>query len=86
MTPALDIITSQLPIAMWHEAMGEPTVADAVLDRVLAHLHRIELVGESMRGPEGETKAGAGGERRGRTGAKAAGIAATHDAGGEAPR
>ena len=29
--------------------MGEPTVADAVLDRVLAHLHRIELVGESMR-------------------------------------
>ncbi|MDA8264736.1 MAG: IS21-like element helper ATPase IstB [Actinomycetota bacterium] len=43
------IITSQLPIAHWHEAMGEPTVADAVADRVLANLHRIELEGESMR-------------------------------------
>jgi len=80
------IITSQLPIAMWHEAMAEPTVADAVLDRVLANLHRIDLVGESMRRPEGASKAGAG-ERRGRTGAKAAGRAApAHDAGGETPR
>jgi DNA replication protein DnaC len=43
------IITSQLPIAHWHEAMGEPTIADAVADRVLANLHRIELEGESMR-------------------------------------
>ncbi|MGI8807177.1 MAG: ATP-binding protein, partial [Acidimicrobiales bacterium] len=51
------IITSQLPISMWHEAMGEPTVADAVLDRVLANLHRIELEGESMRRPEGTPKA-----------------------------
>jgi len=46
------IITSQLPIAMWHEALGEPTIADAVLDRVLQNLHRIELEGESMRRPE----------------------------------
>ena len=43
------ILTSQLPIAMWHEAMGERTLADAVLDRVLSNLHRIELDGESMR-------------------------------------
>ncbi len=50
------IITSQLPISMWHEAMGEPTVADAVLDRVLQNLHRIELEGESMRRPEGAPK------------------------------
>jgi DNA replication protein DnaC len=50
------IITSQLPIALWHQAMGEPTVADAVMDRVLQHLHRIELVGESMRRPEGASK------------------------------
>jgi len=50
------IITSQLPISMWHEAMGEPTVADAVLDRVLQNLHRIELEGESMRRPEGAAK------------------------------
>lgn len=46
------IITSQLPIAMWHDAMGDPTVADAVLDRVLQNLHRIELQGESMRRPD----------------------------------
>ncbi len=51
------IITSQLPISLWHEAMGEPTVADAVLDRVLQNLHRIELEGESMRRPEGTPKA-----------------------------
>ncbi len=43
------IITSQLPISQWHEAMGEPTLADAVLDRVLQNVHRIELDGESMR-------------------------------------
>ncbi len=46
------IITSQLPIALWHEAMGEPTIADAVLDRLLHNVHRIELAGESMRRPE----------------------------------
>lgn len=49
------IITSQLPIAMWHEAMGEPTVADSVLDRVLQNLRRIELDGESMRRPASDT-------------------------------
>ncbi|MGH8936052.1 MAG: IS21-like element helper ATPase IstB [Acidimicrobiia bacterium] len=53
------IITSQLPISRWHEAMGEPTVADAVLDRVLHNLHRIELAGESMRRPEPTAGAGA---------------------------
>ncbi len=47
------IVTSQLPIPLWHEAMGEATIADAVLDRVLHNLHRIELTGESMRRPEG---------------------------------
>ena len=43
------IFTSQLPIAIWHEALGEPTLADAVMDRLLQNLHRIELGGESMR-------------------------------------
>lgn len=43
------ILTSQLPVAMWHESLGEPTVADAVLDRLLHGAHRIELSGESMR-------------------------------------
>ena len=45
------ILTSQLPIANWHQAMGEPTVADAVMDRVCEQLHRLELTGESMRQP-----------------------------------
>ena len=45
------VVTSQLPVNVWHEAMGEPTIADAVLDRLLQHLHRIELAGESMRRP-----------------------------------
>ena len=43
------IVTSQLPVAMWHEALGEPTVADGILDRLLENVHRIELHGESMR-------------------------------------
>jgi DNA replication protein DnaC len=43
------IVTSQLPVAMWHQAIGEPTVADGILDRLLENLHRIELHGASMR-------------------------------------
>lgn len=43
------IVTSQLPIALWHEHLGEPTVADAILDRLLHGAHRLELSGESMR-------------------------------------
>jgi DNA replication protein DnaC len=43
------IVTSQLPIKNWHEYIGEPTVADAILDRLLENTHRIELSGESMR-------------------------------------
>ena len=46
------IFTSQLPVALWHEALADPTVADAIMDRVLQRLHRIELEGESMRRPE----------------------------------
>jgi DNA replication protein DnaC len=46
------IVTSQLPVAHWHQALGEATVADAILDRLLQHAHRIELRGESMRRPE----------------------------------
>ena len=43
------IITSQLPVSKWYEVIGEKTVADAVLDRVLQQAHRLELKGESMR-------------------------------------
>ncbi len=43
------IITSQLPTSNWHEAMGDPTLGDAILDRITQNLHRIELSGDSMR-------------------------------------
>lgn len=45
------IITAQLPIEHWHEALGDDTIADAVLDRLLAKCHRIELTGTSFRRP-----------------------------------
>jgi DNA replication protein DnaC len=43
------LMTSQFPIAAWHEAIPDPTVADAILDRLIHNAHRIELKGESMR-------------------------------------
>jgi len=43
------LLTSQLPISSWHEYLNNPTVADALLDRVLSGAHRIELKGESLR-------------------------------------
>jgi len=43
------IITSQLPVAHWHEYLAEPTLADAILDRLVHHSHRIELKGETLR-------------------------------------
>jgi DNA replication protein DnaC len=46
------IVTSQLPVALWHEGLGEPTVADAICDRLLAGAHRIELTGASLRRAE----------------------------------
>lgn len=43
------ILTSQLPVSKWHDLIGEQTVADAILDRIIHNAHRIELKGESMR-------------------------------------
>ena len=43
------IITSQLPVSKWHEYINEPTLADAILDRLTAKANRIELKGESLR-------------------------------------
>src|SRR5664279_934782 len=43
------IITSQLPVAQWYEVIGEQTVADAILDRIVHDAHRMDLVGESLR-------------------------------------
>ena len=43
------IITTQLPVKHWHETIGESTIADAVMDRLVHSAHRIDLKGESMR-------------------------------------
>ena len=43
------IATSQYPVNQWHETMEDPTLADAVLDRLIHNAHIIELTGESMR-------------------------------------
>ena len=46
---AATVITSQCPIKDWHHAIGEPTLADAICDRLLHHCYKIELKGESIR-------------------------------------
>jgi DNA replication protein DnaC len=43
------IISSQIPVTKWHELIGEGTIADAILDRLVHASHRIELKGESLR-------------------------------------
>ncbi|MER8396458.1 ATP-binding protein, partial [Mesorhizobium sp. M1340] len=43
------LITAQLPIAQWHAMIGEPTIADAILDRIIHNAHRLTLEGDSMR-------------------------------------
>ncbi len=43
------LITSQLPVGRWHDVISDPTLADAILDRILHNAHRIELKGESLR-------------------------------------
>lgn len=46
------IIVSQLPVAKWHEYIDQPTIADAILDRIVPKAHRIELKGQSLRKPK----------------------------------
>jgi DNA replication protein DnaC len=48
------LLTSQLPVAKWHGQIGDPTVADSILDRLVHAAHRLELQGESIR----KTRAG----------------------------
>jgi DNA replication protein DnaC len=43
------IVTSQLPVAQWHAAIGDDTLADAILDRIVHNGHRITLKGDSLR-------------------------------------
>ncbi|HBG70288.1 MAG: ATP-binding protein [Bacteroidetes bacterium GWF2_43_63] len=47
------LITSQLPVPQWYEVIGEQTVADAILDRIVHDAHRLELAGESLRKRQG---------------------------------
>ena len=43
------LITSQLPVDRWHTYLGDPTVADAILDRIVHNAHKLQLKGESLR-------------------------------------
>ena len=43
------IVTSQLPVNKWYDIIGDKTMADAILDRIIHQSHRMELKGESMR-------------------------------------
>ncbi len=43
------LVTSQLPVARWHELINDPTYADAILDRLVHNAHRVELSGDSLR-------------------------------------
>ncbi len=49
------LITSQLPVEKWHRYLEDPTLADAILDRVVHNAYRIEMKGESMRKRKGRS-------------------------------
>jgi DNA replication protein DnaC len=53
---ASTIITSQLPVKQWYDIIGDKTIADAILDRIVHAAHRIELKGESLRKKNAEKK------------------------------
>jgi len=50
------VLTSQVPITHWHDQIGDPTVADSILDRLVHNAHRIELQGASMRKSQNDGK------------------------------
>lgn len=50
------LVCAQLPVENWHEAVGDPTLADAILDRLVHNAYRIELKGESIRKAKGIPK------------------------------
>ena len=53
------LITSQLPVATWHDVIGEPTLGDAILDRIVHNAYRLNLKGPSMRKNEADMSGGA---------------------------
>ena len=78
------IVTSQLPVAQWHDSLGDATIADAILDRLVHNAHRLELRGDSLRRPQrpgalaGDTAAaGPGGPDQAASGARTAKRAST---------
>ena len=48
--------TSQVPVSQWHSIIADPTLGDAILDRIIHNAHRIELKGYSLRRQAGEKK------------------------------
>lgn len=54
---ASTIVTSQVPMDTWHDLIGDPTLADAILDRLVHNAHRLELTGESLRKRNGRSRA-----------------------------
>ena len=54
------LVASQLPVENWHQALADPTLADAILDRLIHNAHRISLHGESMRKQRADTARGGG--------------------------
>jgi DNA replication protein DnaC len=52
---AATLITSQFPVAQWHEVIADPTVADAILDRLVHNAYRLEFTGKSLRDPRNPT-------------------------------
>ena len=51
------ILTSQPPVSQWHEQIGDPTLSDGILDRLVHNAHRIEMRGDSMRKNRGKPNA-----------------------------
>jgi len=49
------VLTSQLPVSRWHEQIGDPTLADGILDRLVHNAHRIEMRGDTMRKNRGRS-------------------------------
>jgi DNA replication protein DnaC len=47
------ILTSQVPVPKWHAQIGDPTIADSILDRMVHSAYRVELNGESIRKKKG---------------------------------
>lgn len=54
---AATLVAGQLPVKDWHETIGEPTLADAICDRLIHGAHRLELTGPSLRDKKSRTKA-----------------------------